>query len=189
MHGYAGGLGMLDVPRLASASTAVKDLPEILEIKAFLDGRRKEFRCRVVERGPASAVLLFVSSMPYQVADLALPAGTVTFGHFWTDRPYNVYHWLSPQGATVGFYFNIADRTTLDGAELCWRDLVVDLLIAGGGARVLDEAELPATLTPELRAYIEAATRDALAHAPQLTAQLEVAASALWPRAFGAPRP
>jgi hypothetical protein len=168
---------------------SVNDLPEILETKHALDGRRKEFRCRALELGPTSAVVLFVSPGPYRVAELALPTGTVTFGHFWTERAYNVYHWLTPRGATLGFYFNIADGTTLDAAGLTWRDLAIDVLVTGGAAQVLDEHELPGDLGPELGAYIEAAKQEVLAHAPAVTKELEAAAGPLWRRAFGQERP
>jgi hypothetical protein len=168
----------------------VNDLPQILETKRSLDGGRKEFRCGLLERGPAHAVVLFISPRPYQVADVSLPAGTVTFGHFWTDRAYNVYHWLSPEGRTLGFYFNVADGTTLDAeGGLQWRDLAVDVLVAGGVAQVLDEHELPRDLTPDLRAYVDAAKRDLLARAGSLTKAIEADADQLWRRAFGAARP
>ena len=62
-----------------------------------------------------------------------LPAGTISFGHFWTDRLYNVYHWLDADRRTLGFYFNIADRTRIAEAELEWRDLVVDVLATPAG--------------------------------------------------------
>jgi hypothetical protein len=168
----------------------VNDLPRILETKRSLDGRRKEFRCSLLERGPARAVVLFISPGPYRVAEIALPAGTVTFGHFWTDRAYNVYHWLTPEGRTLGFYFNIADGTTFDAeGGLQWRDLALDVLVAGGVAQVLDEHELPADLAPDLRAYVEAAKHDVLARAAALTAELDAAADQLWRRAFGTARP
>jgi hypothetical protein len=163
--------------------------PEILEIKESLSGRRKEFRCRLLARGPGSAVILFVSTIEYRVGDLTLPAGTITFGHFWTDRPYNVYHWLSSDGTKVAFYFNIADRTVLEPEVLRWRDLAVDILVRNGQVEVLDEDEVPAALDPETRASLETGKREVLARAAALGAELEAAATALWPRAVGGARP
>jgi hypothetical protein len=73
----------------------------------------------------------------------AAAAGTVSFGHFWTDRPYNVYHWMDgTTGATIGYYVNLADSTRVDGDLLEWRDLAVDILIRpDGNVTVLDEDE------------------------------------------------
>jgi hypothetical protein len=165
-------------------------LPEILEIKESLAGARKQFRCRLLERTAGSAVVLFVSRVVYTVADLALPPGTITFGHFWTDRPYNVYHWLTPGGATLAHYFNLADGTALDGETLRWRDLTVDLLVRPDRAvEILDEDELPPGLDPTTRALVEAARRRALDDLPALLPALEARAGELWPRALGGPRP
>jgi hypothetical protein len=168
----------------------VNELPDILERKLSLDGRRKEFRCRLVEMTPSGAVVLFVAAGSYQVADLTLPPGTVTLGHFWTDRAYNVYHWLTPEGRTIAHYVNIAADIRIDQTEIAWRDLAVDLLWRPGGTKpeVLDEAELPADLDLGLRAHIGAATRAALAAAPAVVGELEARADALWPRLFGKAR-
>src|SRR5262249_50676652 len=75
----------------------VEALPEIVEVKRYLDGSEKRFHCRLIERDDRSAVLLYRSDRPYEVHGLALPAGTVTFGYYWVDRPHNVYHWQRPE--------------------------------------------------------------------------------------------
>lgn len=169
-------------------------LPEITEVKRTLAGVEKIFRCRVLARGPApeaDAVVLFVSDRAYRVAELDLPAGTVTFGHFWRDRPYNVYHWMTPAGATRALYLNLADATDVAGDVLRWRDLAVDLLLTPDGrTQVLDEDEVPADTGPDDRARIAAARARALADADRLRVEIESAAVLLWPRAFaGARRP
>jgi len=161
-------------------------LPEIVEVKEKLSGERKTFRCRLLEHVPGRVAVLFVSSRPYRVADLELPSGTVTIGYFWSDRAYNVYHWSTPQGATLALYVNLADRTTVDLREVRWRDLTVDVLMRPGHPpEVLDEHELPADTAPELRARIERSRDDVLARAAALGAEIEAASDALWPRAFG----
>ena len=111
---------------------AGKALPSILEIKRTLAGQRKEFRCRLVEREADSAVVLFVSRADLPGGHLTLPPGTVTLGHFWPARAYNVYHWLTPAGATLAHYFNLADDTAIDEATIRWRDLAVDVLVQPG---------------------------------------------------------
>jgi predicted RNA-binding protein associated with RNAse of E/G family len=157
--------------------------PRILEIKRTLDGREKRFDCAVLARTPTHLTVLFVSTEPMDVHGVVLPAGTVTFGHFWTDRPYNVYHWLDPRsGETLGTYVNVADQTTIDDDVLAWRDLVVDVLVAPGRAlAVLDEDELPGDLPAELRARISATTATLRASWTELAAELEAARVALWP--------
>ena len=141
------------------------DLPGILEVKRTLYGREKRFQCRLIDfavlrdaRGEQRhAVVLFVAAAAMHVHGVDLPAGTVSIGHFWTDRPYNVYHWLRGDRTTVGYYFNLADRTTWTAERLDWRDLTVDVLATPEGRLdVLDEDELPAELDAEASAHIEA---------------------------------
>jgi hypothetical protein len=167
--------------------TLPESLPEILELKRTLDGREKRFHCRLIEGDARQAVVLFVAPAAMQVHGVDLPAGTVTFGHFWTDRAYNVYHWLDPRGATIGFYFNLSDSTVIDVAEqrLEWRDLTLDVLATPAGRlEVLDEHELPVDLDPGLRARITAATEVILADPGALMSEIEARSRALYPRVF-----
>jgi predicted RNA-binding protein associated with RNAse of E/G family len=163
-------------------------LPEITEIKETLAGTRKTFHCHVIDRKPGSLVVLFVSKAPVRVHDVDLPAGTVTFGYFWVERNFNVYHWMSPTGATLAFYVNLSDGTRLEDT-LHWRDLTVDILIPPGGAAVvLDEDEIPLALDSVTRARIDRAKVDVLARAGALRVELEAHSDALWPVVFDGAR-
>jgi predicted RNA-binding protein associated with RNAse of E/G family len=164
-------------------------LPEITEVKETLAGTRKTFLCHVIERREGALVVLFVSKAAVRVHDLELPAGTVTFGHFWEGRAFNVYHWMTPSGPTLAFYVNLAESTAIDPRRLFWRDLTIDILIPPlGEPVVLDEDELPAGLDEAARARIEGAKREVLARAADLRIELEAAADRLWPRVFGEER-
>ena len=79
-----------------TSPAAAPDLPAILEIKRTLDGREKRFDCRLLTLAADArhAAVLWVAPAAMHVHGVDLPAGTVSVGHFWTDRPYNVYHWL-----------------------------------------------------------------------------------------------
>jgi predicted RNA-binding protein associated with RNAse of E/G family len=161
------------------------DLPTITETKRTLDGRTKRFACRVVARTPDAIVLLYVSDRPYQVADVALPVATVTLATYWRERPYNVYHWLTPAGETLAYYFNLSAETEIATDELRWLDLTLDVLVRPGRApEVLDEDELPADLSGSDRQRIDAALARVHADAPALTIELERAAATQWPLLF-----
>lgn len=164
-------------------------LPAILEIKRKLSGEEKRFNCRVLERSPSHLVVLFIARVDMNVHGVILPAGTATFGHFWSDRPYNVYHWLRPEdGTTIGYYVNLADETQLAEDTLEWRDMVVDVLVsADGRATVLDEDELPADLAPSLGERIAAARARVLAELPELLDELELTRAELLRRLSGQP--
>jgi predicted RNA-binding protein associated with RNAse of E/G family len=162
---------------------------EIVEIKETLAGARQTFACQLVARRAGEVVVLFVLPAARTVEAVALPAGTVTFGYFWEDRPYNVYHWMTPAGTTIAWYVNLADRTRIHEGTLSFRDLTVDILLPPQGPpRVLDEDELPPALEPALRARIAAARDLVLARAPALRAEMDALSTALWPQVFGGGR-
>ena len=108
-------------------------LREVTEVKRTLAGGEKRFACRLVDGDAHAAVLLWIAPEAMNVHGVALPAGTISFGHFWDDRSYNVYHWLGPAGETLGYYFNIAAETRLSPGRLEWLDLAVDVLATPAG--------------------------------------------------------
>jgi len=156
-------------------------LPSILEIKHTLDGREKRFDCRLLARTEDGrhAAVLWIAPEPMHVHGVDLPAGTVSVGHFWADRPYNVYHWLDRAGQTLGYYFNICDQTRIAAGVIEWRDLTVDVLaLPAGRLDVLDEHELPAQLAPDVAAHIEAGTRAILDAPAAVLAEIEATSRA-----------
>jgi predicted RNA-binding protein associated with RNAse of E/G family len=148
----------------------------ITERKTRLDGSVVEYACEplVVEAG-RRAVVCYVAEQdrPLEGTDLVLRKGTVTVGHFWTDRPYNVYHWLEA-GSTVALYVSIATDTTIEPDAISYRDLVVDVLIRPSGAiEILDEDELPPSIEPRYRLVIAKALETCITEAKRLTAEIE----------------
>jgi len=156
----------------------------ITERKTRLDGTVVEYACEalVVEAG-RRAVVRYVTERERTLegTDLVLPKGTVTVGHFWTDRPYNVYHWLAA-GRTVGLYVSIATDTTIEPDAIAYRDLVVDVLIRPSGAiEILDEDELPPSIEPRYRLAIAKALEVCVTEAKRLTAEIERETRAVLP--------
>jgi predicted RNA-binding protein associated with RNAse of E/G family len=92
---------------------------------------------------------------------------------------------LNDDRATVGYYFNIADRTSWTAGRLDWRDLVVDVLaLPSGRLDVLDEDELPATLEADAGKHLEAGKAALLGATAAVLAEVEAASRALVPLAF-----
>jgi predicted RNA-binding protein associated with RNAse of E/G family len=174
-----------------TSPAVARDLPAIVEIKRTLDGREKRFDCRLLALAPdhRHAAVLWIAPEPMHVHGIDLPAGTVSVGHFWTDRNYNVYHWLGRAGETLGYYFNICDETRITAGTIEWRDLVVDVLaipavsaVSDWRLDVLDEHELPDELPPGILAHI-AAGKDAILGVPAaVIAEVEEASRAVLPR-------
>ncbi|HXJ20072.1 MAG TPA: DUF402 domain-containing protein [Polyangia bacterium] len=163
----------------------MRSLKPILEIKRTLAGVEKRFDCTRLAGDERHVVVLWIAREPMLVHGVDLPAGTISFGHFWRDRFYNVYHWVDAGGRTLGLYFNICDRTRISGERLEWRDLVVDVLATPDGRlRVLDEDELPPALEDDVAAHI-AAGKAAILDAPAVViAEIEAASRALYPLVF-----
>jgi len=148
----------------------------ITERKTRLDGSVVEYACEtlVIEAG-RRAVVRYVSEHDRAIAgtDLVLRKGTVTVGHFWTDRPYNVYHWLEG-GRSVALYVNIATDTTIQPGTIAYRDLIVDVLIRPSGAiEILDEDELPPTIEPRYRLAIAKALETCVTESKRLLIEIE----------------
>jgi predicted RNA-binding protein associated with RNAse of E/G family len=136
---------------------------EILEIKESLGGKREEYLCELVRQSQSEVVLLYRLSRPWRVEDVLLPAGTLSFGYFWEDRHYNAYHWLTPDGFSMGIYFNISDGTRFTPETVRWRDLEVDVLVTPDDCcRVLDAGELPEDIDPEVARKVELAREEIL---------------------------
>ncbi len=160
-------------------------LTPIVEIKQTLAGTLKRFDCLKLAGDQRHVVVLWVAREPMHVHGVDLPAGTISFGHFWTDRFYNVYHWVDAAQQTAGLYFNIADRTRIGPAQLEWRDLVVDVLATPGGRlEVLDEDELPATLAPDVAEHLAAGKAAILGAPDAVIREIEAASRALYPLVF-----
>jgi predicted RNA-binding protein associated with RNAse of E/G family len=144
------------------------------EVKTTLAGLRRRFVCDVVERSTEHAVVLYRMRGAATVHGVEILAGSLSVGYFWRDRPYNVYHWLTPAGRTLAHYVNVGDVTAYDGAVIEWHDLAVDVLATPDGrVRVLDEDELPPDLDPALRRHVEDARDRVLRDLPTLIEQTE----------------
>ena len=148
----------------------------ITERKTRLDGSVVDYVCEpLVVKPGRRAVVRYVSERdrPIKGSDLVLRKGTVTIGHFWTDRPYSVYHWLE-KGKTIALYINVATDTTIDAAAIAYRDLVVDVLIRPSGAiEILDEDELPPSIEPRYRLAIAKAIEACVTEGRRLYAEIE----------------
>jgi len=161
---------------------------DVLEVKRTLHGEERTYACRAVECSPDRAVLLYTLPRAGRVGGVTLPAGTLTVAYYWAARPYNVYHWVGPDGATLAYYFNLSGPARITGDRLEWEDLEVDVLVLPDGQpQVLDEDRVPAAASarlpeiasardrvlreyPEVTRGVEAASRSLLARDPTLLA-------------------
>jgi len=148
----------------------------VTERKTRLDGTVSEYRCeRLSLEVGRRAVLRYVIDRDQAIGDtgIALHPGQITIAHYWSDRLYNVYHWLD--GArTIAYYCNIASDTIISEDLVGYTDLVVDVLLRPSGETIiLDEEELPADLAPALRIHVARALETIAAGPRRLVAEIE----------------
>jgi len=129
----------------------------VIERKTKLDGTVVEFACTGLAIDPGrSAVLGYTLDRDRTIAGgiITVPAGAVTLGHFWADRPYNVYHWLV-DGRTLAYYVNVSAAPRIAADTVEWLDLAVDILVRPDASfLVLDEDEIPPDIDPAHRRSI-----------------------------------
>ncbi len=146
----------------------------VIERKTRFDGSVQEFACQALLMEPARrAVIRYDLDRDWHVGGMVFPKGGYTAGHFWIDRPYNVYHWLHA-GKTLGYYFNVGLIDEITETTVAWRDLIIDVLVKPDGAiDILDEDEVPADLPAEHRRTIAQALEQIVTNPKRLVKEIE----------------
>src|SRR5208283_5883415 len=86
---------------------------------------------------------------PMTFVGVEFPIGSTSYGFYWEDRNYNVYHWKGANGDTLLSYFNISRDTWIEKSRVTWLDLIVDIAIKPQSLPlILDEAEIPSDILP-----------------------------------------
>ena len=133
-------------------------MPPCIETKILLSGEIQRYECDLIYLDDRFGILKYTVDREYHIDTVTLYPGDVTYAVYWADRPYTLYTWRLDRREGALYYFNIADRISIMPKEFTWRDLVVDILVDGArDVHVLDEDELPLTLSPGLLRYIESA--------------------------------
>src|SRR5690242_16146079 len=98
----------------------------ITERKTRLDGTVDDYVCEQLHLEVGRrAVLRYVLDREWVIAGgvLRVPKGAETIGHYWIDRPYNVYHWRH-EGRTLAYYCNVVAGTEISAERVGYQDLV-----------------------------------------------------------------
>ena len=116
----------------------------VTEVKRHLDGRIERFACELVVRRPHLAVLRFdLSEEGLRRAGLVFPGGGRSYGFFWRRRPYNLYRIVGLDGRLIAHRFDVVEGVRLEGEEVSYTDLLLDVWVEPrGGVRVEDEEEV-----------------------------------------------
>lgn len=120
---------------------------KIIEEKKHYDGSIDRVECLLLKESIQEIVLLYRISNKYKTRHFALPIGTFTIAYYYFDKPYNLYHWISPQGESLGYYFNMVKDVYRNESTLYYTDLIVDIWVKNDLSHViLDLDELPCPL-------------------------------------------
>jgi hypothetical protein len=131
-------------------------MPPCTETKILLSGEIHTYSCELIYYSTDFGILKYIIPRYYDLNGVKLTPGDITYSLYWPSRPYTLYIWQLNDGKDLAYYFNIADKISLQPTEFVWRDLVVDILIdLKKNIHIIDEDELPPDLSPELSRYIE----------------------------------
>jgi predicted RNA-binding protein associated with RNAse of E/G family len=146
------------------------------EYKTTYFGKTQAFECTLAEKLPGEVVIAYEISKPMTFTGVTFPSGSKSHCYFWEQRNYNVYHWKNTMGKTIMFYFNIAKNTRILEDKVNWDDLIVDLEAFPDGREpmILDEDEVPNTISTDDRRLIDKTKAHILSHIRELTSELEM---------------
>jgi predicted RNA-binding protein associated with RNAse of E/G family len=131
-----------------------------IEYKKNLNGEVSKFECELAKYDQNELIIIYKLPKGVTIFGNLLPPESISYGYYWPNKNYNLYHWIGPDKETKLVYVNISDQTAITQDSVAWRDLIVDVIIYPNGVyAILDEIEIPDSLDPSLKKIIEA-TKD-----------------------------
>lgn len=99
----------------------------ITERKQKPGGESVSFPCELVAANQRFALVVFTVERPASFkTPVPIPAGTRSYGYFWTNRPYNAYRFVAPDGRIVCHRFDAVTDVVITTGEIRYRDLALD---------------------------------------------------------------
>ena len=119
----------------------------ITEIKHHLNKPVERYRCRLVHDRPGYRVISYCTDRDYDPGPAKIPKGSLTIGHYWTDRGYVLWALSDPDGALIGHWFHLCEAVLIGEDFIEYLDLLLDLWLYPDGSFVeLDRDEMDACL-------------------------------------------
>ncbi|MHB1909027.1 MAG: DUF402 domain-containing protein [Nitrososphaerales archaeon] len=145
-----------------------------IEIKNTYFGEKKEFNCTLVSKTKDELVIIFQISEAMRFLETNFPSRSKSFGYYWKEKNYNIYHWKDINGTTLLFYFNISKNTQILEDSVTWQDLIVDLVVYPDGKKVvLDQEEIPNDMSKEDKLIVEKTLKEIFENASSITREIE----------------
>lgn len=145
------------------------------EYKVTYFGETKVFDCSLLSWEKDEVVLLYKPTRVMNFAGITFDESSISFGYYWQDRNYNVYHWKDKDGRTLLYYFNVSKETNIGEKSVRWVDLIVDVeLIPGREPKILDEDEVPKHFAESDASIVRKTTEHILQNMEDITTDLEI---------------
>ncbi len=137
---------------------------QITERKIKADGSVHEYVCDLVFASEELLVIVYVMNRGGTLPGIGLPVppGSVSYGYFWRERPYNLYRMKRPDGSIIAHRIDAVTGVGWTEGVLEYRDVVLDWwLPATGGLIAEDQDELEDAIANGLLSAAEIAAAEA----------------------------
>jgi hypothetical protein len=113
----------------------------VIEVKRHPDGTSHRFPCELLLLRRHVCVVGFRHWRGRSAGGFRIPRGSVTYGVFWTRRPYNIYRTFAPDGRLIADRFDVVEGVRLNDREVSYLDLYVDIWVAPDGTTVVEDED------------------------------------------------
>ncbi len=137
---------------------------QITERKIKANGSVHEYLCDLVYASDELLVIAYVMKRGGTLPGIGLTVlpGSVSYGYFWCDRPYNLYRMKRPDGSIIAHRIDAVTGVEWTTTVLEYRDVVLDWwLPASGGLVAEDEDELAEAIAAGLLSEADIAAAEA----------------------------
>lgn len=114
-----------------------------INARKFDGSIHRSWRADLIEQTDELLVFIGTFDREIQHPDLGhIPIGTVSHEFYWKNKPFNVFRFNSPDGEFMFFYCNVNLPPVLNGEDLDYIDLDIDLLVrTKTDVEILDEED------------------------------------------------
>ena len=137
------------------------------ERKRKSDGTVYDYATELVHRDARFALVRFEIAQGAGPPRLPIrvPPGSVSYGYFWSGRPFSLYRWVGPDGELLAHRFDAVADVRISGEGVDYRDLILDWWAFPDGTLTeedrdeLEDAVAAGTFPPDDRRRAEEAAR------------------------------
>lgn len=141
---------------------------KISERKVKADGSLHEYSCDLVFLTTNLVIIAYTMARGGVLPGIKVPVppGSISYGFFWTDRPYNLYRMLRPDGTVIAHRIDAVADVEISEDVVAYRDTVLDWWILDGELIEEDAEELEEMvalgIVPEADRLLAEAAREAV---------------------------